>query len=115
MDRLTSPSSQWEEGSLLREHPTGRKTLMEFPCHSRTSSQLLKLTMAMNKTMMGCRRMARVHLSSRWKKWLRAERQVVTIMVLKMIKMKTMKPKRLTELIILNKHEREQHRTELAS
>ena len=35
---------------------------------------------------------------------MRVERQVGTTMVLKMIKMRTMKPKRLTELIISNKH-----------
>ena len=102
MARLTSPNSQWKEENLLREHPMDRKTWMELPCHSQTSSQL---PMAMSKTMRGSLRMARGHLNSRWKRQSRVERQVGTIMVPRMIKMKTMKHKRLTELIISNKHE----------
>ena len=61
--------------------------------------------MLKNKTMRGSHRMVMVHLSSRWKKWLREGRQVVTTMVLRMTKMRTMRPRRLTELIISNKHE----------
>ena len=65
MAKLRSHSSKWKEENLPREHPMVRKTWMEFPCNSQTSSKML---MAMNRTTKGSRRMARVHLNSKWKK-----------------------------------------------